>query len=71
MMPSDKEVNKYTVQCIRSDKINGNFGKFTKEKTLCRYDRPLQHVGKIGKNYHTVKAVVTKPTISEVLYNSQ
>ena len=37
-------------KCIRSNKINGDFGKIDKEQTICRSYRPLQHLGKIGLN---------------------
>ena len=50
-----------------SNKINGNFGQIAKEKTLRRYYRSLQRVGKIGLNQHTVTSVFTKPTSSEGL----
>ena len=57
-------------QCTRSNKINGNFVQMTKNKTLCRSYRPLQHLVKRGLVYHTVKSISTKPTSSEGLYRA-
>ena len=39
---------KDTVQCTRSDEINGSLGQIDKEQTLCTSYRPLQHVVNIG-----------------------
>ena len=41
---------KDSFQCTRSNIIDGNFGQMTKDQTLYRYYRPLQHVGNRGLN---------------------
>ena len=53
-----------------SEKIRGNIGNILKEQNMCRYYRPLTHVGNIGLNWHNVKASFNKTTSSEGLYNS-
>ena len=33
-----------------SNKINGGYGEISKDKTLCRYYLPLQHIENMGLN---------------------
>ena len=68
--PISKSI-KYIVQCISSNKLNGNFGKKIKEQTLCRSCKTLQHIEKMGLNLTYFKAVFTKTPRSEELYNAQ
>ena len=63
-------LEKYSCQYTRSNTMNGDFGQITKDQNMCRQYKLLQHLVKISLNQYNFKAIFTKSTISEDLYDA-